>query len=102
MGFYLIRKINHYVPNSDLERYLHDNNKESYKFDLKICIATFLALFIVSNFYSIFLYVYVNNFSQYNSCTELTDYWWLNQAIWVTDRLLQKIVWIYPLIYVQW
>ena len=102
VGFYLIHKINTYIPNSDLERYLHENNKEGYKFDLKVCIATFLALFFVSNFYSIFLYVYVNNFSQYNSCTKLTNYWWLNQAIWVTDRLLQKILWIYPLIYVEW
>ena len=63
VGFYLIHKINSYVPNSDLEHYLHDSNKASYKFDLKVCIATFLVLFIVSNVYSITLYVYVNNFS---------------------------------------
>ena len=78
VGFYLIRKINNYVPNSDLEHYLHDSNKASYKFDLKVCIATFLGLFIVSNVYSITLFVYVNNYSQYNSCTRLTEYWWLN------------------------
>ena len=61
VGFYLIRKINNYIPMSDLDRYLHDKNKENYKFDLKVCIITFLTLFFVSNFYTTFLYFYVNS-----------------------------------------
>jgi hypothetical protein len=63
VGCYLINKINKYVPNSTLEQSLHESSKLSYLLDLKICLVTFVTLFVVSNFYSIFLFVYVNNYS---------------------------------------
>ena len=47
VGFYLIQKINTYVPVSELERCLHENNKESSKFDLKVCLVTFITLIFV-------------------------------------------------------
>lgn len=47
VGFYLIGKINTYAPTSELERVLHENSKESSKFDLKVCLVTFIVLIIV-------------------------------------------------------
>ena len=55
---------------------------------------------IVSNVYDIGLY-----FGNNTGCSRLfkdpEDYW-LNQAIWFTQRSITDVVWIYPFLYIMW
>ena len=80
VGCVILGRINSYSPQSELDRRLHDQNKDKYRRHLWVCLVTFIVVMLISNCYDIGIY-----FGNNTGCTRLfrdPNDWWLNQAIW--------------------
>lgn len=72
---------------------MHMKNKGQAQTQLCVALTTFLVVIVTENVYNIIVF-FANSTNE--NCNDVTNIWWLNQAIWFLSRGSNTVLWVYP------